>query len=306
MTVAARRASLSLHPSLVVARFTLLSVVRRRWLAFAGGIGLVLLVIDGMYTKANDHLAPNSYLASWPHRLAYQVFVSSASLTAVIVAGITMVVAMSIIRDDLGTGAAELLLTKPLPRPWYALGKVATLAISVVVVAGVIGLVRAGVLLVAMGDSAYLADTVFDTLAIAADAFVLGLVILAVSSWGSSLAGALVAIILLLVTTSTAPLMMGVARHEIVDPEATLVTVAYYASPRMLSGPADHYSVNGGKTCSIQSGQEVCTVDTTPVVETSAGSSVVDMVAWAGYGAGTIVIMLLGIRRFSGRLTESG
>ena len=304
MTVAARRVPLSLHPSLVVARFTLLSVVRRRWLAFAGGVGLVLLVIDGMYITATDHLTPNSYLALSPHRLAYQVFQSSASLTAVIVGGLTMVVAMSIIRDDLGSGAAELLLTKPLPRLWYGLGKVATVATAVVIVAAVTALVRMGVLLVTMHDSAYLADTAFDTLAIAADAFVLGLVILAISSWGSSLAAALVAAILLLVSTSTAPLMTAVASHEIVDPQATLVTMAYYVSPRMLSGPADHYSVKEDRACSIQSGREVCTVDTTPVVETSAGSSAVDMIAWAGYGAGTIVVMLLAIRRFSGRLTE--
>lgn len=302
MTVAARRASLSLHASLVVARFTLLSIIRRRWLAFAGGIGLVLLVIDGVYSKANDHATP--YMALVPHRLADQVFRSSAALTAVIIGGLAMVVAMSIIRDDLGSGAAELLLTKPLPRPRYALGKVATLAVTVGVIAAVTAVVRVGVLLVTLDDSAYVADSVLDTLAIAANAFVLGLVVLAVSSWGSSLAAALLAVILLLVGTTTAPMMRSVVQQEIVDPQATLVTVAYFVSPRMLSGPRDDYSVQGGGSCSIQSGQRVCTYDATPIVTTVAGSSAVDLLAWAGYGAGTIVVMLLGIRRFSGGVTE--
>lgn len=109
MTVAARRAPLSLHPAMVVARYALLSIVHRRWLAFAGALGLVLLLIDGTYSRGNDHVLPGSFAARIPHRLAYQVFQSSASITAAIVGGLAMVVAMSIVRDDLGSGAAELL-----------------------------------------------------------------------------------------------------------------------------------------------------------------------------------------------------
>jgi len=304
MTVAAQRAPLWLHPSLVVARFTLRSIVRRRWLAFAGGVGLLLLVIDGIYSKANYQVLPHSFEAQLPHHLAYQVFVSSASLTAVILGGVTMVVAMAIIRDDLGSGAGELLLTKPLPRAWYGVGKIATLAVAVVSIAALTALVRAGVLLVATGDSVFIGDTLFDTLAIAANTFVLGLVVLAISSWGSSLAAGLVAAILLLLAINSAPLMRQVARHDIADPEATAVTVAYDASPRMLSGRRDYYTVNGAQTCSVQAGRFVCTSDPTPVDLATAGSSAVDVVALAGYGAGTIVILLLGIRRFSGRQTE--
>jgi hypothetical protein len=305
MTVAARRASMSLRPSLVVARFTLLSIVRRRWLAFAGGIGLLMLAIDGIYTKSNDHAAPNSYLALIPHRLADQVFRSSAALTAVIVGGLTIVVAMSIIRDDLGSGAAELLLTKPLPRSRYAFGKVATLAVTAAVIAAVIALVRIGVLLIAMNDSAYVADSAVDTLAIAANAFVLGLVVLAVSSWGSSLAAGLLAAILLLIGTVTAPMMQDVGRNQIVGSQAQLVAIAYYASPRMLSTARNSYSADIGTRCTTApSGRSICIDYATPRLTSFGGSSFVDVIALAGYGAGTIVILVLGIRRFSGRLTE--
>lgn len=304
MTVAAQRGALWLHPSLVVARFTLRSAMRRRWLAVAALLGLVLLVVDGVYTKTNTHIR-DELLAQMPHRLAYDVFVSSASLSAVIIGGAGMVVAMSILRDDLGSGAGELLLTKPLPRAWYAAGKVATLALTLLGITALVALVRIGVLLLTMDDSAYLADSLLDTLAIAANAFVLGLIVLAITSWGSSLAAALVAVILLLMATTTAPLMQRVASHDIVDPEATLVTVAYDAAPRMLGGPKDYYGIRGGGGgCTFQSGRTVCTLDTTPVDTAVAGSPAMDVVAWAGYGAGTIGILLLGIRRYSGRHTD--
>lgn len=305
MTVAARRAPLSLHPALVVARYTLLSIVRRRWLAFAGAVGLVLLVIDGTYSKGNDHVLPNSFTAQIPHRLAYQVFQSSASITAAIVGGLAMVVAMSVVRDDLSTGAAELLLTKPLPRPWYALGKVATLAVSVAAIAALAAGLRVLVLLLVMDDSAYVADSLLDTLAIAADAFVLGLVVLAISPWGSSLAAALVATILFLVATMAAPQMDRIARHDIVQPEATYVMVAYDLSPRLLSGPRHPYSIDDTPICtSTVSGEPSCTFRATPVATSRPGSSALDVLAWAAYAVGMTAVMLLGIRRFSGRATE--
>lgn len=303
MSAAVLRNPRSLHPSLVVARFTLLSLLRRRWLAITAGIGLLLLVVDVIYTKASDRAAPGSFGALRPHRLAQLVFQSSGALTAVIIGGITLVVAMSVIRDDLGTGAAELLLTKPLPRAWYAFGKITTLASTVLGLAAVVAVLRAVALRMGLNDSAYVTDSVLDTFAIAANAFVLGVVILAVSSWGSSLAAALAAAILLLMSNATAPLMISVDRHEMAGPQASAVRLAYYASPRMLRGPVDYY-LNGTTTCHFGPKGLLCRTDTTPVLQTNAGSAVVDVLAWSGYAAGMMAIMVLGIRRFSGRLTE--
>jgi hypothetical protein len=146
-------------------------------------------------------------------------------------------------------------------------------------------------------------NTLIDSLAICADAFVIGLIVLAVSSWGSSLAAALVAVILFLLATMSAPLVAS-DQGRVAEPDATLVRLAYDLSPRMLNGPRDEYFWSDFGHCDVESGHMSCTSLGRPYVITRPWSSALDVLAWAGYGAGTTVFMLLGIRRFSGGATD--
>jgi ABC-type transport system involved in multi-copper enzyme maturation permease subunit len=188
--------------SLAVARYTLLELTRRRILLVFVVLGVLGVAIVGIGLKVFSVVSPvnvagDGSTAADPakvDRFVELIFVSTlinaVGFFALLVA---FAIGMTAIYHDLESGAAVGIFSKPVSRLGFTTGKVLAAAVAMIVLVGIVGLeARLAMFLFGGGlEGALWVETV----AAVANAVLLMLIVLALSTWMNNIIAAVVAFI---------------------------------------------------------------------------------------------------------------
>lgn len=194
-----------MNGALAVARYTLLEVSRRRLLLVffiigAGGLALLATVLKIATSVIGTNVIVSGPPGSQPPDPAkvQQVielgFVSDLiGVLQIFALLIAFAIGMTAIYHDLESGAAVSIFSKPVSRFAFSAGKIAAAVVAMIVIVGVLG-VEARLLMLLFGGGLEGALWV-ETLASVANAVLLMLLVLALSTWMNNIIAAVVAFV---------------------------------------------------------------------------------------------------------------
>jgi ABC-type transport system involved in multi-copper enzyme maturation permease subunit len=267
----------------MVARYTLVEQRRRRLLlAFivievllAAGIGIAPYVIGAAATGEERALVLLSTLTGT---------LAPAIVICAVAAG------MTIIRQDVDSGALTAILAKPLPRAAYAAGKLAA-ALALLAIVDAVFTACCAILLVLDGGGHFGALALYLAAQAANSALVMIVVMILTVSW-SSVVAALVSLALLFVDSIVATLHAAMQGGAIRSPAwRPLVDVAYTLLPRGLETNLAREIVDA--SARLHPGAPTAL----PPGGVPAASSMGDIVAWAVWLTALCVALGLAVRR---------
>ncbi|MDQ2940183.1 MAG: ABC transporter permease [Actinomycetota bacterium] len=190
-----------MNGTLAVARYTLLEISRRRILLVFLVVGIIGIALLGIVLK----LAPISMAsigppgAGQPDPAAMSRFlelnfvrylISVVGFFALLIA---FAIGMTAIYHDLESGAAVAIFSKPITRLAFTIGKVVAAIVAMILVVGLLGM-EARLLMALFGGGLERAMWV-ETVASVANAILLMLIVLALSTWMNNIVAAVVALI---------------------------------------------------------------------------------------------------------------
>jgi ABC-type transport system involved in multi-copper enzyme maturation permease subunit len=191
--------------ALAVARYTLLELSRRRILLVFLIIGVVGVAVVGIGLKIFAVISPVNFSAGGPpgspppdpalvDRFLELIFVSTLiNVVGFFALLVAFAIGMTAIYHDLESGAAVGIFSKPVSRLAFTAGKLVAAVVAIVVLVGVVGL-EARLAMFLFGGGLEGALWV-EMLAAVANAVLLMLIVLALSTWMNNIVAAVVAFI---------------------------------------------------------------------------------------------------------------
>jgi ABC-type transport system involved in multi-copper enzyme maturation permease subunit len=189
-----------MNGTLSIARYTLLELSRRRILLVFFVIGLIGIGVIGIALKlapvnfgtgAPGQPTPDPALVSRFIELTFvRTLISVVGFFALLIA---FAIGMTAIYHDLESGAAIAIFSKPITRVAFTAGKVIAAVVAMVVVVGLLGL-EARLVMTLFGGGLEQAMTV-ESVAAVANAVLLMLIVLALSTWMNNIVAAIIAFI---------------------------------------------------------------------------------------------------------------
>ncbi|MEP6752335.1 MAG: ABC transporter permease subunit [Candidatus Dormiibacterota bacterium] len=238
-----------MNGTLAVARYTLLELSRRRILLVFYVVGAVGIVLLGGFLKIANTLATRGPAQSvngatqldpaQVNRLLEAVFVSyllgALGIFALLIA---FAIGMTTIYHDLESGTAVSLFSKPISRLAYTIGKIFAAVVALVLVVGVLGIeARLAMLLFGGGLEGALTAEV---LAVVANAVVVMLIVLALSTWVNNIIAAVVAFIYYNVVATLVVTIRNLIHQGVIDNTnlRAVFDVLYWVVPHQLTSSA--------------------------------------------------------------------
>jgi ABC-type transport system involved in multi-copper enzyme maturation permease subunit len=193
-----------LNGTLAVARYTLVELTRRRiLLAFfiVGALGILALgllfkvfssTVAGSMTFGSTGSTPDPEKVSRFVQLSLISNLNGAlSFFALLIA---FGIGMTVIYHDLDSGAAVAIFSKPVSRAAFAAGKVAAAVVAMVAIVGLLS-VEARLMMLLFSSSGIEGDLTLEALAQVANAVLLMLLVMALSTWMNNIIAVIVAFV---------------------------------------------------------------------------------------------------------------
>ena len=191
--------------ALAVALYTMLELTRRRLLlvffaigaAGIAGLGILLKVFTSAFVGSTSVSGPEGFRGPSPEqmtKLTELSFVNDLiSVLGVFALLIAFAIGMTAIYHDLESGSVVAILSKPVSRLEFTLGKVIAAIVGMVLIVGLLS-VEARLVMYLFGGG--LEDALwFQTLASVANGVTLMLIVLALSAWVNNIVAAIIAFI---------------------------------------------------------------------------------------------------------------
>ena len=190
-----------MNGTLAVARYTLLEISRRRILLVFLVVGILGIAAVGIVLKLiptnMQGFGPPGAAAPDPAMMSRFLELNFVRYLIGVVGFFAFLIAFAIgmtaIYHDLESGSAVAIFSKPITRIAYTIGKVAAAVVAMLLVVGLLGL-EARLLMAFFGGG--LEDAMWvETVAAVANAMLLMLIVLALSTWMNNIVAAIVAFI---------------------------------------------------------------------------------------------------------------
>jgi len=236
--------------ALAVARYTLLELSRRRILLVFFIIGVVGVAVVGIGLKIFSVVSPVNFSVSGPpgsappdpakvDRFLELIFVSTLiNVVGFFALLVAFAIGMTAIYHDLESGAAVGIFSKPVSRLAFTAGKVLAAIVAMVVLVGLVGLeARLAMFLFGGGlEGALWVETV----AAVANAVLLMLIVLALSTWMNNIVAAVIAFIYNAVAGVVVALHAQLAGGQLGDNAIVkaVLDVSYWLVPHELMSDA--------------------------------------------------------------------
>lgn len=298
-----------MNGALAVARYTLLELSRRRILLIFFIIGAVGMAVIAGALKLIVTLVPGSASFSGPPgstppdpammaRLLELTFVTQLiSVVGFFALLIAFAIGMTAIYHDLESGAAVAIFSKPVSRLAFSAGKVLAAVIAMIVIVGLLSL-ETRLLMLLFGGGLEGALWV-ETVAAVANAALLMLIVLALSTWMNNIIAAVVAFIYNFVGSIVVALHSQLAGGQLGDNAIvkTVLNIAYWLAPHHLMSDAQRQLVVAEfqlfPPSSDQGGPTAA-----DIVNTVPGASgIEDIIWWVFLVALMAGLVYLGVRR---------
>jgi ABC-type transport system involved in multi-copper enzyme maturation permease subunit len=266
-----------------VASYTLLELSRRRllvlFLVLEGmlvvGLGVAPLVVQGTPTGEERGLFVLSVL-------------SGVASPALLVCAIG--VGMTVIRNDLDSGAIAAILAKPVSRLAYAAGKVSAAALLLLVVAALFAVATTGLMALHGGGHVWVVPSFFA--AQAANAAVWMVLVMLLTVYGQNVVAAVVAIAVMFLQVVFGELHTLIQSHVITArPWITLSETGYWLLPRPLASDLEREVVQASLRLHPGSRPAV------PLAAVPGASTAGDVLVWLAYLAAACALLYLALRR---------
>lgn len=244
-----------MNGTLAVARYTLVELSRRRILLVFFVIGAVGIAVIGTALKIIAAVTPSSTSFGGPpgstppdpatvSRLLELTFVTQLiGVVGFFALLIAFAIGMTAIYHDLESGAAVAIFSKPVSRLAFTAGKVLAALIAMIVIVGLLSLETRLVMTLFGGglEGALWVETV----AAIANAALLMLVVLALSTWMNNIIAAVVAFIYNFVASIVVALHSQLAGGQLGDNAIVkaVLNIAYWLSPHHLMSDAQRQLV---------------------------------------------------------------
>jgi ABC-type transport system involved in multi-copper enzyme maturation permease subunit len=293
--------------ALAVARYTLLELSRRRILLVFFIIGVAGVAIVAIGLKIFAVISPVNFTATGPpgstppdpalvDRFIELIFVSTlinaVGFFALLVA---FAIGMTAIYHDLESGAAVGIFSKPVSRFAFTAGKLAAAVVAIVVLVGLVGL-EARLAMFLFGGGLEGALWV-EMLAAVANAVLLMLIVLALSTWMNNIVAAVVAFIYNAVAGVVVALHAQLAAGQLGDNGIVkaVLDVAYWIVPHDLMSDAARQIVRAQFDV-IPTSQDGPTVDQM-LAGVPGASDLTDIIWWVFLLAVTASLVYIAVRR---------
>jgi ABC-type transport system involved in multi-copper enzyme maturation permease subunit len=274
-----------------VARYTLVEMSRRRLLVALVAVAVALVVVLG--------IAP-LILPGFRTGTQRSYFLLS-SLNGVIgffflISGFA--IAMTVIYNDLDSGAAVGIFVKPISRLQYTVGKAAATVIVLALLTAVLALLTVGLLLI-NGGTGYDYGAVFtNLLAGTANILVLVVLVMALASVMNNVVAAIIGFVVYEVFGAVSTLHALVANHTLTaSPWAGIINVLYWLVPHSLISSLPREVIRIGLAAGIIPATTRAGRPTNPYASVPAPSGVSDILFWAAYCLVIGALLYLAIRR---------
>ena len=296
-----------MNGALAVARYTLLELSRRRILLVFFIIGVAGVAIVAIGLKIFAVISPVNFTATGPpgstppdpalvDRFIELIFVSTlinaVGFFALLVA---FAIGMTAIYHDLESGAAVGIFSKPVSRFAFTAGKLAAAVVAIVVLVGLVGL-EARLAMFLFGGGLEGALWV-EMLAAVANAVLLMLIVLALSTWMNNIVAAVVAFIYNAVAGVVVALHAQLAAGQLGDNGIVkaVLDVAYWIVPHDLMSDAARQIVRAQFDV-IPTSQDGPTVDQM-LAGVPGASDLTDIIWWVFLLAVTASLVYIAVRR---------
>jgi ABC-type transport system involved in multi-copper enzyme maturation permease subunit len=293
--------------ALAVARYTLLELSRRRILLVFFIIGVAGVAIVAIGLKIFAVISPVNFTATGPpgstppdpalvDRFIELIFVSTlinaVGFFALLVA---FAIGMTAIYHDLESGAAVGIFSKPVSRFAFTAGKLAAAVVAIVLLVGLVGL-EARLAMFLFGGGLEGALWV-EMLAAVANAVLLMLIVLALSTWMNNIVAAVVAFIYNAVAGVVVALHAQLAAGQLGDNGIVkaVLDVAYWIVPHDLMSDAARQIVRAQFDV-IPTSQDGPTVDQM-LAGVPGASDLTDIIWWVFLLAVTASLVYIAVRR---------
>ena len=234
---------------MAVARYTLLEISRRRILLVFFVIGVVGIAVIGIALKvapinmgSPGGTAPDPAVVSRFLELTFvRILTQVVGFFALLIA---FAIGMTAIYHDLESGAAVAIFSKPITRLAYTIGKVVAAIIAMLLVVGLLGL-EARLFMALFGGGLEQAMWV-ETVASVANAVLLMLIVLALSTWMNNIVAAIVAFIYSFVGGVVVALHAQFGAPGVLSAPAiikTVLNILYWLVPHQLMSDAQRQIV---------------------------------------------------------------
>ena len=239
-----------MNGALAVARYTLLELSRRRILLVFFIIGVAGVAVVGIGLKIFAVISPVNFTTGGPpgstppdpafvNRFIELIFVSTLiSVVGFFALLVAFAIGMTAIYHDLESGAAVGIFSKPVSRFAFTAGKLVAAVVAIVVLVGLVGL-EARLAMFLFGGGLEGALWV-EMLAAVANAVLLMLIVLALSTWMNNIVAAVVAFIYNAVAGVVVALHAQSAAGQLGDNAIVkaVLDVAYWVVPHDLMSDA--------------------------------------------------------------------
>ncbi|MBO0836657.1 MAG: hypothetical protein J2P28_14270 [Actinobacteria bacterium] len=270
-----------------VARFTVLEITRRRLLVSLVLIAVLLVAVIGLSPLFTPGLRTETQRATFALNS-----MSGVLGLYLLVSGFA--VGMTVVYNDLESGAAVSIFVKPLSRLEYTVGKTAAVIIVLAILAATLSVVST-ILLLANGGTSYdYGAVVTNFLAGAANTLILVLLIMALSTVMNNIVAGIFGFVLYELFSGLSSLHTLVVNHVLTaEPWAGIVKVVYWLVPHSLFSSLPREIVR------------VATLGATPrpgarfnpYAGVPSPSGVGDILFWAAYCVVIVLVLYLAVRR---------
>ena len=297
-----------MNGTLAVSRYTLIELTRRRILLvffIVGAVGILLLgILFKIFssTVANSVSIGSSGAPVDPEKASRFVQLSLISNLNGAVGLFALLIAfgigMTVIYHDLDSGAAVAILSKPVSRAAFATGKVVAAVVAMVVIVGVLS-VEARLMMLLFSSSGLEGDLTLEAIAQVANAVLLMLLVMALSTWMNNIVAVIVAFVYNVVSGIVVALYQsyqaGTLGHN--DILNTSLTILYWLVPhKLVSGFARAFVTAEFDILNTNSGQGGPTREQL-LASVPGGSGVGDILWWAFIVCVFAGLVYLAVRR---------
>ena len=241
-----------MNGTLAVARYTLLEISRRRILLVFLVVGILGIAAVGIVLKLiptnMQGFGPPGAAAPDPAMMSRFLELNFVRYLIGVVGFFAFLIAFAIgmtaIYHDLESGSAVAIFSKPITRIAYTIGKVAAAVVAMLLVVGLLGL-EARLLMAFFGGGLEEAMWV-ETVAAVANAMLLMLIVLALSTWMNNIVAAIVAFIYSFVGGVVVALHAQFGAPGVLSAPAiikTVLNILYWLVPHQLMSDAQRQIV---------------------------------------------------------------
>jgi ABC-type transport system involved in multi-copper enzyme maturation permease subunit len=291
--------------TLAVARYTLVELTRRRILLVffvigvvgiaAIGLGLKLLPTNVQFSGPPGSIQPDPAAMSRLIELEFvRTLIGVVGFFALLIG---FGIGMTAIYHDLESGAAVAIFSKPVSRLAFAAGKIVAALIAMVAIVGLLGL-EARLIMTLFGGGLEGAMWV-ETVAAVANATLLMLIVLALSTWMNNIVAAIIAFIYNFVAGVVVALHAQLATPNVLSDNSfikTALTILYWLVPHPLMSDAQRQIVKASFDSFPPRGPGAPSAE--QVMATVPGASgIQDILWWAFLLAMMAGLVYLAVRR---------